>query len=212
MIKIKICGIRTINDVNIVNMYNPEYVGFILAESKRKVSLSQLRILIEELGESIVPVGVFVNQSPYYIEQTLVCGLKVVQLHGDENKKYINSLVELKKTYDFDIWKVVRIGKQSLDIVTKFLDTFDNVDGFLLDKFSDKVYGGLGEKFNWSAYKDIGSKYPVILAGGLNESNVLEGIDHINPCCVDISSGVEIKGSKDGEKIRIFIELVRNHE
>ena len=60
MTKIKICGIRTINDVNIVNMYNPEYAGFVLAESKRKVSLSQLKILIEELDESITPVGVFV--------------------------------------------------------------------------------------------------------------------------------------------------------
>lgn len=210
MTKIKICGLRTINDVDIVNRYNPEYAGFVLAESKRKVSLSQLKILIEELHESVVPVGVFVNQSPYYIEQTLVCGLKVVQLHGDENKKYIDELVKLKKDYKFEIWKVVRIGNQSMETVTKYLDTFDNVDGFLLDKFSDKAYGGLGEKFNWSSYKDIGEKYPIILAGGLNENNVLEGMEHIVPCCVDVSSGVETNGSKDGEKIKKFIELVRS--
>jgi phosphoribosylanthranilate isomerase len=210
MTSIKICGLRTINDVDIVNRYYPEYAGFVLAESKRNVSLSQLKIFIEELDDSIAPVGVFVNQSLYYIEQSLVCGLKIVQLHGDENKKYIDRLDELKKNYDFKIWKVVRIGNQPLDTVMKHLDTFDNVDGFLLDKFSDKAYGGLGEKFNWAAYKDIGSKYPVILAGGLNENNVLEGIDHIDPCCVDVSSGVETDDSKDGGKIKRFIELVRS--
>jgi phosphoribosylanthranilate isomerase len=209
MTKIKICGLRTINDVHIVNKYRPEYAGFVLAESKRKVSLSQLKILIEQLHESIIPVGVFVNTSLYYIEQTIVGGLKVIQLHGDENKEYIDSLIELKKKYNFEIWKVVRIGNQSLETVTKYLDTFDNVDGFLLDKFSDKAYGGLGEKFNWELYNDIGSKYPVILAGGLNENNVEEGMKHINPFCVDISSGVETKGAKDAGKIATFIELVR---
>jgi phosphoribosylanthranilate isomerase len=212
MTEIKICGLKSIKDIESINRYKPEYAGFILAESKRRISRSQLKILIEELDDSIVPVGVFVNQSQYYIEQALVCGLKVVQLHGDENKKYIDSLAQLKKDYDFDIWKVVRIGNQSLEIVTEYLDTFDNIDGFLLDKFSDKAYGGLGEKFKWETQKGIGNNYPIILAGGLNESNVLDGIESIRPKCVDISSGVETLGSKDDEKIKKIIERVRNKQ
>ncbi|SHJ43150.1 phosphoribosylanthranilate isomerase [Dethiosulfatibacter aminovorans DSM 17477] len=209
MIKVKICGLRTMEDIKAVNKYRPDYVGFVLADSKRKVCRSHLKILLEQLDKGIIPVGVFVNHSIHYVEQTIGAGIKVVQLHGDENDKYIEKLEELKKEYDFEIWKAVRLGEQPVDMVSEYLDSFGNVDGFLLDKLSNKAYGGLGEKFSWERYRDIGKKYPIVLAGGLNEFNVMEGLETIKPFCVDVSSGVETKGSKDPEKIRRFIELVR---
>lgn len=198
--EIKICGIRRKEDIEIVNKYKPEYIGFIFAESKRQVSPLLAKELISMTNKSIRTVGVFVNSRRGDVEKiALETGLDAVQLHGDEGEAYIR---ELK--LPCEIWKAVRV-RDGADI-----PDFYGVDRILLDKYSDKEYGGSGEAFNWQAAGKIKTKKKLVLAGGLTKDNVLAGIKIFKPVCVDVSSSVETDGYKDENKIREFINIVRN--
>lgn len=203
MTKIKICGLSRIEDIDIVNRYKPDYVGFVFAESKRCVSRDTAEILIDRLDNGIKTVGVFVNPELEFAESMVEkLRLDVVQLHGDEDAGYIN---ELKKYTDCEIWKAVRIS-DSID--TENLSVY-NSDRILLDKYKSDSYGGSGEKFNWRSFSGKNIPQDIVLAGGIDSNNVLEGIKIFNPYAVDVSSGVEINGIKNEEKVREFIETVR---
>lgn len=197
--EIKICGIRRKEDIEIINKYKPEYIGFIFAQSKRRVSADTASELARMLNRDTKTVGVFVNASKEEVEETArTVGLDAVQLHGDEGAEYIKSL-----NVPCEIWKAVRVrgGEDIPD--------FDGVDRILLDKYTDTEYGGSGKTFNWSSVGTLKTKKPIILAGGLNENNVVQGISIFNPVCVDVSSAVETDGFKDENKIREFIFKVR---
>lgn len=197
---IKICGIRRFEDIDIVNKYKPDYIGFIFAKSKRQITPEFAAELAERLDKSIKTVGVFVNSPVCEVERaSKIAGLSAVQLHGDENEKYIKSL-----SLNSEIWKAVRL-KDGDDI-----PNFDGADRILLDKFKDNEYGGSGEAFDWSCVGEIKTDKPIILAGGLTSSNVKTGIGIFNPWGVDVSSGVETNGFKDAEKISKFINIIRS--
>lgn len=197
--EIKICGIRRKEDIEIVNKYKPDYIGFIFAESRRQVSPLLAKELTALTDKSIKTVGVFVNSLRKDVEAiALEIGLDAVQLHGDEEEDYIKKL-----NLPCEIWKAVRVrGGEIPD--------FYGADRILLDKYSDKEYGGGGEPFNWSAAGRIRTKKKLVLAGGLTKDNVLKGIKIFSPVCVDVSSSVETDGYKDENKIREFINIVRN--
>lgn len=197
--EIKICGIRRFEDIEIVNKYKPDYIGFIFAESKRKISFETAKKLSDSLAEGIKTVGVFVNAPIDEVNKAVcVAGLDVVQLHGDETEEYIEKL-----NVDCEIWKAVRVrsGEDIFDI--------KGVDRILLDKYTDSEYGGMGERFDWAKVGAVKTEKPIILAGGLNSGNVIEGIKTFKPSCVDVSSGVETEDFKDEEKTKEFIEIVR---
>lgn len=195
---IKICGIRRFEDIEIINKYKPDYIGFIFAKSKRQITPEFAAELSKKLDKSVKTVGVFVNASLDEVENTAkIAGLSAVQLHGDEDAEYIRNL-----SVDCEIWKAVRL-KDGDDI-----PDFDGADKILLDKFKDTEYGGSGETFDWSKVGKIHTKKPIILAGGLNESNVKKGIEIFSPFGVDVSSSTETDGFKDEDKIRRFIDTV----
>lgn len=196
---IKICGIRREEDIEIINKYRPEYIGFVFAESKRRVSAYTAKKLTRLLNRDTKTVGVFVNAPKEEVEETVrLAGLDAVQLHGDEDAEYIKKL-----NVPCEIWKAVRVrgGEDIPD--------FDGTDKILLDKYTDTEYGGSGKTFNWSKKGTLKTKKPVILAGGLNKDNVIQGISIFNPVCVDVSSAVETDGFKDEQKIKEFIFKVR---
>lgn len=205
MIKVKICGIKNQADLNIINQYKADFAGFIMAESKRKVSLDQLKELLTALEPNIVPVGVFVNQGIDFVIEAVQSGIRVVQLHGDEDSIYVNKLRD-SLSPDTLIWKAVRIGKEDLDL-TQIKNL--NVDGYLLDTYHPNAYGGTGESFEWEKAKTLELNKPIILAGGLKPENVREAIETACPYCVDVSSGVEVLGDKDEEKVKVFVHQVR---
>ena len=203
MTKIKICGLSKVEDIDIVNRYKPDYVGFVFAESKRCVSKDMAEILINRLDSDIKKVGVFVNPKLEFVKNMAEnLKLDVVQLHGDEDAEYIN---ELKKYTDCEIWKAVRVSDNS---DTENLAVY-NSDRILLDKYKNDSYGGSGEKFDWGSFSGKNIPQNIVLAGGLDKNNVLEGIRIFNPYAVDVSSGVEVNGAKSEEKVREFIEKVR---
>ena len=205
---IKVCGLRRIEDIEYANILKPDYIGFIFAKSKRRVTIQEAINLKHILDEDIKTVGIFVNEK---IENVLdvaksVC-LDVVQLHGDENQEYIE---ELKLDFNAnkikpEIWKAIRVkNKESLKKAELL-----KVDGILLDTYSSEAYGGLGESFNWEIVRGLKLDKKVILAGGLNIENVELAKSIVKPDIIDVSSGIEIDGFKDYEKMKIFIERGR---
>ncbi len=202
MTKVKICGLRRMQDIEYANQLQPDYVGFVFSQSKRMVSKESAKMLIDHLDGRIKRVGVFVNEKIEMVnEMTTSLGLDVVQLHGDEDDDYVENL---KGILDVEVWKALRIkGITDLQREVK-------ADKILIEGFVNGLYGGTGVRFDWSLIENFEFSRPVILAGGLNVSNVEEGIKKVRPYAVDVSSGVETDGYKDFEKMKEFIEKVRS--
>jgi phosphoribosylanthranilate isomerase len=213
MTDVKICGIRRPEDITYVNKYRPDYVGFIFADSPRRVAPEQAEKLIVGLKTGIKSVGVFVNEKIQDIVSIVrKCNLDVAQIHGDEPPDFI---VELKKEFEYlnivrekkkiEIWKAIRIKDQC----SIFSMSHYDVDAFVLDTYNEGSYGGVGRIFDWNLAKEAKKYGRIILAGGLNLDNVRNAVTTVVPYGVDVSSGVEINGLKDQVKIGEFIRLVR---
>jgi len=202
MTKIKICGLTRECDIDAVNEAHPDYVGFVFADSKRRITPQAAFRLRERLNEKIQTVGVFVDES---IEQIIaICSqgiIDVIQLHGHENASYIESL---RGKIGNPVIKAVRVrSRETIEAAEKL-----NCNYLLLDTYSDKGAGGTGETFDWSVINEV--RKPFFLAGGLNSGNILRAIKRVNPFGVDISSGVESGGFKDRDKIVEIVTLMRN--
>jgi phosphoribosylanthranilate isomerase len=202
MTKVKICGLKRKEDIEYVNQYQPEYIGFVFAESKRKVTDALAKELKSELDQEIKAVGVFVNEPIEHIvslcKQNII---DVIQLHGDEDAVYIR---DLQVMIPNRIIKAVRVQTKEQINEAQSLP----VDVLLFDTYHKNQYGGSGMAFNWEMIPKI--EKPYFLAGGLNIDNVSQAIDACHPYCVDISSGVETNGMKDEKKIKDIIQLIRN--
>ena len=204
-IRIKICGLMRPEDILYVNRVRADYAGFILAEGRRRtLDRERVKELAADLAPGILKTGVFVNQDPDWIAETVrITGIDTVQLHGSETEKEI---LYLRKLLDEGPGKQCRIVRAFRvegpeDILRAEESSADLV---LLDHGA----GGSGEAFDWSLAGKAGR--PFFLAGGLDAENVQEAIRLLKPWAVDVSSGVESGGKKDPEKIRKFTEAVRN--
>jgi phosphoribosylanthranilate isomerase len=222
MVNIKICGLKRVDDVHYANKYLPEYVGFVFAESKRKVSCQQAEKLTGILDNRIQAVGVFVNETiENVINIAFKCHLNVVQIHGDETPSYISKLkaglasITYDVTYEskenqshtIEIWKAFRVSdSESMNKLEQY-----DVDGFVLDAYTEGSYGGSGRTFDWELAAEAGKHRRIILAGGLGAHNVVNAVQCVWPFAVDVSSGVEADGYKDEQKIRQFINTVRSY-
>lgn len=197
-VKVKICGIRRKEEIDFINSCLPDYIGFIFAESRRRVSPEQVRELSRGLDGSVKKVGVFVNESSRrIIEIAGYCGLDALQLHGDESGEYVK---EIKKL-GFEVWKAVRVkDEESLEGIDRHF-----ADVLVLDSFVPGSYGGAGISFDWKIAAGISKNIKIFLAGGLNPVNVADAVKMVKPYGVDTSSGVETDGWKDGDKIREFV-------
>lgn len=201
MIRIKICGLTREKDIDSVNRYLPDYAGFVMADSRRRISLEQAELFKQKLDRRIKTVGVFVNESlPVVIDLCTRGIIDVVQLHGDESEAYIK---QLQQSVTCPVIKAVRV--RDAEQITA-ADT-SPADMLLLDTHTTGQYGGSGQTFNWAIIPSITK--PFFLAGGLNAGNILSAVTSCHPYGVDISSGVETDGIKDEAKIRDIITLIR---
>ena len=203
--RIKICGLTRKEDILAVNIWKPDYIGFVFAPGKRQLTALKAKELKELLLPEIPAVGVFVN-SP--MEEVLALAeqktIDFIQLHGDEDCNYI---LELKKHLEpgFPIIKAVRVRteadiRQAEDLPTDFL---------LFDTYTKGVYGGSGKTFDWSMIPSI--KTPWFLAGGIDASNIRLAMETV-AFCLDLSSSLETDGKKDPEKIKEIIRIIRSKE
>ena len=212
MVKLKICGMRRSEDIEMANRYKPDYIGFVFADSPRKVSYEQAKELSELLSDEIVPVGVFVNEHMKLIVDLFKDGIiEMAQLHGDEDEKYIRNLKDksIEETgKQIPVINAIEI-KEGADYDDELLKWRDSAsDYFILD--SGK---GSGKTFDWSLL-DKESEFfenSIFLAGGLNSENLALAIGEFNPFAVDLSSSVETDGFKDEKKIKEIIEIMENY-
>lgn len=216
MIKVKICGLRTLADVAAVNACLPEYAGFVFADTKRFVTDEQALAMRRALDKRIRAVGVFVDEPAEHVaalyRQEII---DAAQLHGDETEEYIRAL---KRENDITVIKAVRV--QSAQQVSEHISR--EADYMLFDTYKKGLPGGTGERFSPDVLEEglrqaIARGNPVkpyFLAGGLCAANIEEILGQqgrVTQGCfaVDVSSGVETDGVKDAEKIRAFVNLVR---
>ena len=212
MLKLKICGMRRSEDIEMANRYKPDYIGFVFAESLRKVSYEQAKELSGLLSDDIVPVGVFVNDHMKLIVNLFKDGIiEMAQLHGDEDEKYIRNLKDksIEETgKQIPVINAIEI-KEGADYDDELLKWRDSAsDYFILD--SGK---GSGKTFDWSLIDKESEffKNSIFLAGGLNSENLALAIEEFNPFAVDLSSSVETDGFKDEKKIKEIIEIMENY-
>lgn len=201
--KLKLCGIRRKEDIDFINQYPPDYIGYVFAESRRRISASEAAALSSRLNKGVRTVGVFVN-SPLsnLLDTAYTAKLSVIQLHGDEDAAFIQ---RLRKQWSGSIWKAVRV-RSANDIHSA--DQLP-VDALLLDAFSPDAYGGTGHTVPFDFVASHRPEKPFFLAGGLYANNVCKAIQTIHPYGIDISSGIETDGCKDLNKIKEIDHILR---
>ncbi|KXI51274.1 N-(5'phosphoribosyl)anthranilate isomerase [Bacillus pacificus] len=195
--KVKICGITDMETAKRACEYGADALGFVFAESKRKITPGLAKEIIQELPANVLKIGVFVNESVEMIQKIAdECGLTHVQLHGDEDNYQIRRL---------NIPSIKSLGVTS-ESDMKNAQEYET-DYILFDSPKEKFHGGNGKKFSWEllAHMSKELREKTILAGGLNALNIEEAIRTVRPYMVDVSSGVETEGKKDVEKIKQFI-------
>lgn len=210
--RVKICGIRRKEDVSYVNQYLPDYIGFVFADTRRKVSLETAAMLAKELDPRIQKVGVFVRQEIGLLTEAIAGGtVDYLQLHGDEDEAYEDALFEslIKNGIDSPQEKCIKAYR------IRGAEDFWRIGGtrcrwLLLDTYSQTLPGGTGERFNWELIQGMDREF--FLAGGIGTSNIERAVREVKPYAVDVSSSLETDGMKDKEKIREFMEKVRSCE
>ncbi|EEM84810.1 N-(5'-phosphoribosyl)anthranilate isomerase [Bacillus thuringiensis serovar huazhongensis BGSC 4BD1] len=181
--------------------YGADALGFVFAESKRKITPKRAEEIIQELPANVLKIGVFVNESVEVIQKIAdECGLTHVQLHGDEDNYQIRRL---------NIPSIKSLGVTS-ESDMKNAQGYET-DYILFDSPKEKFHGGNGKTFSWEllGYMPKELREKTILAGGLNALNIEEAIQTVRPYMVDVSSGVETEGKKDVEKIKQFIKKAK---
>lgn len=195
---VKICGLRRTEDIQYVNEARPDFIGYVFAGTRRRVSREQAAELTELLDKRIVPVGVFVNEDIKVIQAIAGDGtIRMIQLHGHESPEYACAIRQLT---GLPIIKAVSVT--DADSILKYQEYPS--DYLLLDKGA----GGTGSCFSWEALEEarsLGFSRKIFLAGGLCPENVRKAAA-LKPWCLDVSSGVETDGFKDREKIQRFMQ------
>ena len=198
MTKVKICGFTEAENARQAAIVGVDAIGLVFYDkSPRNVDIFRAQEIIEALPPFVNRVGLFVNANPSFVDEVLCeVPLDTLQFHGDE------SLLDCSQ-YQMPFIKSLRVKPETN--VFQVADEFSSASAILLDSFNPSAYGGTGEAFDWSlACVDI--SLPIILAGGLNETNVSAAISQVKPYAVDASSGVEsAPGVKDIDKIEAFI-------
>lgn len=199
MTRIKLCGLKSLNDIIVANAVQPDYIGFVFAKtSKRFVTPQTAEQLRKKLDRKIAVIGVFVNEPVEIVAALLNKGIiDMAQLHGNESEEYITFL---RKKTDKKLIKAFSIN-EAKNLQAAYACSADYI---LFDSGS----GGTGKSFDWSILQ--GFDRPYFLAGGLNINNVSEAVSRLHPYAVDVSSGIETDGRKDDVKMAAFINVVRN--
>jgi len=211
MTKIKICGIKTLDDALAAIDAGADYLGFnFYPKSPRYIEKEACAIITSVLRTKhprIKLIGVFVNSSVEEVKDILdVCSLNLAQLHGDET-------LEMVAAFNGKAFKAIRFSGETS--AYPFLQSVPEsaLPALLVDASVKGVYGGSGVTADWDGAAELAKKYPLLLAGGLTPENVAEAVGRVKPWGVDVASGVEsAPGKKDPSKMVEFIKAVRSAE
>ncbi|MCF6515005.1 phosphoribosylanthranilate isomerase [Lactobacillus sp. S2-2] len=187
MTKIKICGITSLKEIEIMNEIIPDYIGFVFANGRHKISIETARFLKKNINKDIKVVGVFFNEKIEKVKDIYQSGIiDFVQLHGTESNLYIDSL-----------------KKENVPIINRINDVINNINTeyYMLDSGS-----GSGITLNWDDLI-IKNHNKLFIAGGIDTSNLLNVINKTNPYAVDISTGAELNGLKNKKIVSKLVNL-----
>src|SRR5919107_5881743 len=196
---VKVCGITNAGDARVAADAGADAVGFIFAESPRRVGVEEARRISVALPENVARVGVFVDEEPAEILGiSREVGLDLAQLHGDETPETVTALREAGV-------KVVKALRVESVATLEAIDEYE-ADLFLLDAYSSRVRGGTGERFDWGVAKSLKGRDNIVVSGGLGPENVREAVEFFEPLGVDASSSLEDgPGRKNDELVRRFV-------
>lgn len=195
--KVKICGLKTKEAVDTAVEHGADFIGFVFAESKRKITPEVVREITKDVPSEVKKVGVFVSPSLEELEQIVgTAGLDMVQIHGRQ----------LEGTPSVPLISAMSVGKGAEEIAEVQM----TADYLLFDAPPKQYAGGNGEPFDWAQLdmKQLGDR-KVFIAGGLTIENVQQAKAVFDPYAVDVSSGVETNGEKDLEKIKGFLKKAK---
>ena len=210
---IKICGNTSLEDALLAANAGADAVGFIFAPSPRRVTVDQIAKITPHLPAKLEKIGVFVDATVEEITTTIrTAGLTGVQLHFGIPA---TASPELRKEFGpaLRILRVVHFGPQAAEQAASFAAD-PNTDAILIDSRTATAVGGTGITFDWNVARKTlfgpNSDTKLVVAGGLNPTNVAEAIATLRPWGVDVVSGVEsAPGHKDPTKVRAFIANAR---
>jgi phosphoribosylanthranilate isomerase len=202
--RVKVCGVTSYEDAIMCLDSGADALGFnFYRPSPRFIDPAAARAIIPRLPPLITTVGVFVNvEEPDDVAGAAQeAGIHVIQLHGDEAPDYCRKL---------SAWPLIKAVRMAEGTVQPDLQAYP-VQAILLDSKDDFLFGGTGKAFDWAVIQNLACARPLILAGGLNPSNIARAIRAVKPYAVDVCSGVESSpGKKDAAKLRAFMNEVRN--
>jgi phosphoribosylanthranilate isomerase len=201
--EIKICGITNFNDALHACESGADAIGFIFyRKSPRYIKPRIARDIINDLPRHISKVGVFVNHEPAEVKEIFSsCGLTMIQLHGDEPPEYC---------LQFPMSIVIKaVSEETGGDLNNYLMNMP-VKAILVDSRTHGRYGGTGKTCDWTLAVRVKAVHSLILAGGLNETNIIEAIREVRPHAVDLNSGPEqFPGKKDPIKVKNIIRIIR---
>jgi phosphoribosylanthranilate isomerase len=201
---IKICGITNLDDALAAVAAGVDALGFnFYKPSPRYITPQHAREIVEQLPESLLTVGVFVNEESPDVVRSIAteAGIRAVQLHGDESPEYCRELAG--KYYVIKTFAV----SDSFDVQTA--NPYE-VEAIMLDTKHNTLRGGTGRVFDWSVAEQAASMIPkLFLAGGLSPENIENAVEIVRPYAVDACSALEDRpGKKNHERMRVFVNAV----
>ena len=221
-IKIKVCGITTVEDARLAAEAGADYIGVLIEvdSSPRRLSVEQARPICKQ--STLPVVTLFFNWKAGQIQRA-IAALRphVVQLLGQETPSLVRIL---KRMGGCELWKSIHLpprgpGEINIDEyqdrVNSLVDA--GIDAIVIDTVVGSPqdgprYGGTGQVSNWKIARRLVEviPVPVFLAGGVDPENVQQAIELVHPYGIDLSSGVEFApGQKDPEKLRRLVSAAR---
>jgi phosphoribosylanthranilate isomerase len=202
MVEVKICGITNPADACIAAAYGADALGFIFyPQSPRYISPVKAKAIMDRMPGTLIRVGVFVNQPAEEIRTIAgFCGLHLIQLHGDESPAFCR---------EFEPCRVIKAFAPRREKDLLMMKSY-RVRGLLIDARRPGVFGGTGERADWTLARKAGEVHPLLLAGGLGEESIREAMQVVSPQALDLNSGIESSpGKKDPEKVRRVMKIIR---
>ena len=215
MVRIKICGITSLEDARAAITAGADMLGFnfyrpsprFITPQDARIIIEALRAEIKALPGTVTMAGVFVNEPAESIARIATeAGIAAIQLHGDESIEFCRELKALLP----DRFLIKALRARGDDVIEQAMEY--NVGAIMLDAFDAELLGGTGRTVDWHLARHVRDAVPrLFLAGGLSVENVRAAIDAVQPYAVDACSALESSpGRKDAERMEAFVRAVRN--